>query len=52
MDKEDFAHKQQYRNTGNSSLLFKNTEDGWHGVKVTSRLNRQILNLVIMKRDN
>ena len=33
--------------------LFKNTEDGWHGVtEVTSKLNRQILNLVIMKKDN
>ena len=50
---KDFAHKQQYRNDGNTSLLFKNAEDGWHGVtEVTSQLNRQILNLVIMKKDN
>jgi hypothetical protein len=50
---KDFAHKQQYRNDGNTSLLFKNGEDGWHGVtEVTSQLNRQILNLVVMKKDN
>jgi hypothetical protein len=33
-------------------LLFKNTENGWHGVtEVTSDLNRQIFNVVILKND-
>jgi hypothetical protein len=50
---KDFSHQQQYRNDGNTSLLFKNTENGWHGVtEVTSKLNRQILNLVILKKDS
>jgi len=50
---KDFAHQQQYRNDGNTSLLFKNTENGWHGVtEVTSELNRQLLNVVILKKDS
>jgi len=49
---EDFAHKQQYRNDGNTSLLFKNTENGWHGVtEVNTELNRQIFNVVILKNE-
>ena len=35
---------------GNRSCLFKNVEDGWHGVtKVNSLVHRQILNVVILK---
>ena len=35
---------------GNRSCLFKNTEEGWHGVtQVKSSLDRQIFNLVILK---
>src|SRR6056300_21624 len=46
----DFKEHISYSNTGNTSLLFKNVENGWHGVtKVNSDLNRQIFNVVILK---
>jgi hypothetical protein len=48
----DFKEHISYSNTGNTSLLFKNVENGWHGVtKVNSDLNRQIFNVVILKND-
>ena len=48
----DFKEHMSYSNTGNTSLLFKNVENGWHGVtKVNSDLNRQIFNVVILKND-
>lgn len=49
---EDFAQNVTYPNMGNVSLLFKNSENGWHGVtKVNTDLNRQIFNVVILKND-
>jgi hypothetical protein len=47
---DDFKDKVMYKNTGNTSLLFKNQEGGWHGVtEVNSTLDRQIFNVVILK---
>ena len=46
----DFKNNVSYSNIGNTSLLFKNVKDGWHGVsKVNSNLYRQIFNVVILK---
>jgi hypothetical protein len=48
----DFKEHVSYSNVGNTSLLFKNVEEGWHGVtEVNSDLNRQIFNVVILKND-
>ena len=48
----DFKEHISYSNVGNTSLLFKNVEEGWHGVtEVNSDLNRQIFNVVILKND-
>ena len=47
---KDFAEQRAYSVMGNTSLLFKNTPDGWHGVvQVDSHLNRQIFNVVVLK---
>ena len=47
---EDFSFCKTEKVTGNRSCLFKNTEEGWHGVtQVKSSLDRQIFNLVILK---
>jgi hypothetical protein len=49
-ESKDFGSKVSYPNVGNTSLLFKNSVNGWHGVyEVNSDLNRQIFNVVILK---
>lgn len=49
----DFKNNIVYPNTGNTSLLFKNEENGWHGVTpVNTELTRNIFNVVVLKNDN
>jgi hypothetical protein len=49
----DFEEFKTYPVIGNYSLLFKNTSDGWHGVKpITNNagLHRQIFSVVIHEK--
>ena len=48
----DFEHKKVFENRGNSSFIFKNTREAWHGVSLVrcpKGMHRQILNVVILK---
>ena len=47
---DDFEDSVTTSVIGNRSCLFKNTEEGWHGVtQVNSIMHRQICNVVILK---
>ena len=47
---EEFTNSRTTNITGNSSCLFKNSTDGWHGVtQVNAPVDRQICNVVILK---
>ena len=50
----DFKESVSYPVIGNKSLLFKNADEGWHGVtQVTNNigLHRQLFNVVILRTD-
>ena len=49
---KNFEHKKVFENRGNSSFLFKNTREAWHGVNLVrcpKGMHRQILNVVVLK---
>ena len=50
VEPEEFEESVTTSVLGNRSCLFKNVEEGWHGVtQVKSIMHRQICNVVILK---
>ena len=49
----DFEESKSYPTSGNTSLIFKNVKDGWHGITEvkTDNIHRQICNVLILKKD-
>ena len=49
----DFEESKSYPTSGNTSLIFKNIPEGWHGITEvkTDNIDRQICNVLILKKD-
>ena len=49
----DFEESKSYPTSGNTSLIFKNVPEGWHGITEvkTDNIDRQICNVLILKKD-
>jgi hypothetical protein len=50
---KDFEESKLYPTSGNTSLIFKNVSEGWHGITEvkTDNIDRQICNVLILKKD-
>ena len=47
---EEFEDSVTTSVVGNRSCLFKNVNEGWHGItKINSNMHRQICNVVLLK---